>query len=272
MPDMNIRLEGASNFRDIGGYIGMDGRRVRHGRLFRSDTLSRLTERDLDAMATLGVRLVCDLRSASERTLHPSRWSERERPEFLHLDVNADLRASNQTMLEILRADPTGHGAEAMMLESYRAIPIALQRHLGDLFQRIDSGNGVPLIFHCSAGKDRTGVLSAVLLLALGVSREDVIKDYLLTRRFVNVADVKATVTEITAHLLGSTPPPDVVSAIAAVREAYLDRALCSIEESHGSVIGYLDSCGVDGGLLDRVRERLLHPAAPEFGGHPPCG
>lgn len=260
MLDTTLRLEGAPNFRDIGGYVGLDGRRVRHGHLFRSDTLSRLTERDFEAMATLGVRLVCDLRSAAERTHRPTRWPDHCRPDVLHLDLNADLRAGDDTMLTILRADPTEHGAEAMMLESYRVIPIALRCHLGDLFRRIASQDATPLIFHCSAGKDRTGVLSAVLLLALGVSRDDVIADYLLTQRFTDIAGVEATVADIIAHLLGSMPPPEAVSAIAAVREIYIDRALRSIEETHGSLSGYLAAAGVDDGLLERMRERLLHP------------
>lgn len=257
-PDTVFRLEGAPNFRDIGGYAGIGGRTVRRGRLFRSDTLSRLTERDFDRMAGLGVHLVCDLRSEVERSHRPTRWPRHYCPEVLHFDVNADLRAADADMLQILRADPSESGAVAMMIESYRTIPMVLRAYLGPLFRRIAAGEATPLVFHCSAGKDRTGVMSAVLLRSLGVSREDVITDYLLTRRYGDVAALEGTVADVTGDLLGYRLAPEVVSAIAAVRESYIDTALRAIEGGDGSMAGYLADAGVTENLLKEVRQQLL--------------
>lgn len=256
-----VRLEGAPNFRDVGGWVGHDGRRVRHGKLFRSDTLAYLRDSDFTTLEQLGIGLVCDLRSRPERSHRPTSWPASFRPTVLELDINADVRAANDTMLGILRADPSPRGATAMMMESYAIIPLALQGYMGDLFRRLADDRAPALLFHCTAGKDRTGVMAALLLLSLGVSRDDVIADYLLTRRFVDIATVEAGVADTTSHLLGGPADPDVVSAIAATREDYINRALSAIDENAGSIAGYLAAAGVDDRLLASVRDRLLHPA-----------
>lgn len=258
MLDTVIRLEGAPNFRDVGGAVGADGRRVRRGHVFRSGSLCRLTPLDFDQMVRLGVRVVYDLRSQAERAHRPIPWPDHCRLDVAHLDVNADIRTGNDAMLDILRRDPTARGATAMMLSTYRAIPKALRTHLAVFYRQLAKPDGTPVVFHCSAGKDRTGVLSAILLRSLGVSEVDTIEDYLLTGQSSDAAALEATVRDVMTHMLGTAPDADVVTAVAAVRPNYLDAALRSIEEEHGSLTGYLLAAGVDGTLLHEVRDRLL--------------
>ena len=253
------RLAAAPNFRDIGGRIGQEGRAVRHGLLYRSDSLAFLSADDFTILQGLNVGLVCDLRSANERSHRPTGWPDHYRPTVLDMDINADLRAANDRMLDILRADPTPNGATAMMMESYRVIPLALQGYLADLFIRLARVDAPALLFHCTAGKDRTGVMSAILLLALGVSEDDVLEDYMQTERYVDFARTTASVAEVTARMLGRPAPDGVPEAMARVRPEYLRNTIASITDKFGSLSGYLAAAGVTEAQLTAVRDRLLH-------------
>jgi protein-tyrosine phosphatase len=109
-----IRLKGAPNFRDLGGYTSADGRRVRRGKMFRSEGLHQLKTDDYVALHDLGIRLICDLRSDVEREKKPTVWPAHMLPTTLVMDVNADLRANNSDLMDMLR-DPHGAGrAEAV--------------------------------------------------------------------------------------------------------------------------------------------------------------
>jgi len=252
-----IQLKGATNFRDFGGYPSRYGGVVRRGLLFRSDCLSLLTEADLGQLSALGLRLVCDLRSARERKTRTS-FLPAGIHEVLLMDVNADLRTGDRRMLEILRQDSSAHGAARMMLQIYGDIPRAMAAHLLPFFSRIAHGEALPTLIHCSAGKDRTGVLVALLLMVLGVPREQVINDYLRTARCDNVELLRAMVVELVTELLGETLSPDAAAVIAGVDEAYLQAALRTIESDFGSMDAYLESAGVGQPMIEAVRARLL--------------
>ncbi|UCV23627.1 tyrosine-protein phosphatase [Ferribacterium limneticum] len=257
MVNADICLEGAPNFRDFGGYQSADGRYLKRGKLFRSDTFSLLTASDFEQLASLGLRLVCDLRSLIEVNHRPTRWPEVWRPEVLHMDITADLRSGDRSVIDVLRDDPTERGAEAMMLETYRMIPEVAGLHLRELFCRLADGDALPLVIHCTAGKDRTGVFVALIQQALGVSRKDVFANYLLTHRYRD-EKFEASVADAITLALGSKPLPEVVKAVADVRESYLDAALRTIDKDFGSLDNYLASKGIDSGMLNRVRGHLL--------------
>lgn len=255
-PDV-IRLEGAPNFRDFGAYTTADGRPLRRGLLFRSGTLSALTKADFAQLSAMGLALVCDLRSQTEVNQHPTPWPSGWRPQVMHLDVSADLRSGDPGIRHVLRNDPTARGAEAMMLRTYRQIPRAVQGHLRALLCALASEHALPVILHCTAGKDRTGVLVALIQRALGVAWDDVLADYLLTRHHVTTrlhADVASTL----AITLGVPAPHDVVTTVTDVRESYLQAAFAAIDETHGSLDNYWTHVGLDVALLTQLRQRLL--------------
>ncbi|WP_147384018.1 tyrosine-protein phosphatase [Noviherbaspirillum sedimenti] len=258
MTDNNLCLEGAANFRDFGGYLADDGCIVRRQRLFRSETLSALTIADFGQLARLGLRAVYDLRSKGEREHAPTNWPAHFTPETLLMDLEADLRSGDTALLDILKRDPTEHGALLMMMEVYRSIPHSIQRHLPGLFARLGQEHGVPLLVHCTAGKDRTGVVSALILRALGVSQEDVAFDYLLTNKHRNLAAFEANIAAITEHMLGKSLPYAAVAVLAHAHEAYLDRSFAEIDREYGSFAAYLAHAGVDASLLAQARQRLL--------------
>jgi protein-tyrosine phosphatase len=182
-----LPLDGATNFRDLGGYRTADGRFVKWGRLFRTDHLAGLTPRDYEYLATLGIRLVCDLRTSGERQRNPTRWQGRE-PEFLWAPMLSDAQLpANPGQLAPdefrRRFEIVSSGGKLQVSASYRQFVIDYVASYRQVFRRLVAGE-LPAVTHCTAGQDRTGVYSAILLTALGVPRETVVADYLLTSRY----------------------------------------------------------------------------------------
>ena len=249
-------LDGAPNCRDLGGTLALDGRRVRTGLVYRSGSLSAVTERDLDIIAKLGIRLVCDMRSAGERQAAPARWLKDQGVEEMHIEVRVDLRAGEASLLEILRRDPNADGARRMMLQTYRNLPGAFFSSIRGLFARLVDGDCLPVIFHCAAGKDRTGFLVAIMLHALGVSRDTIYCDYLSS---TPTGLLRESAVQAMAVHFGATLDASVIEVVAGVDALYLDEAFSAIAASHGSVDRYLeDAAGLDQSQLHRLRAALL--------------
>lgn len=252
-------LAGAPNFRDMGGYATQDSRTVRFGQLYRSEGLASLTPKDLDVVRGLGIQLICDLRSAGERTHIPTLWPEDAPAHVLHLDVSADVRAGSAAMAKALLEDPSAEGARQAMLISYGHFPQAFAPHLATLFGQLSANNGLPLVFHCAAGKDRTGFLAALLLAALGVPMHSILEDYLLSGRYWQGPRGEASIRQVLAVMFGSAPDDAVIAPLVAVEKEYLMAAFEAIVERYGSVEGYLETvAGVGQEHIDALRDVLL--------------
>lgn len=175
-----VALHGGCNFRDIGGYSTHAGGTVRWGCVYRAGVLSYFTDRDHDTLHRLDVRAICDLRRAEEREREPSAWppgANQQRPAHLNWDDGVD----TPTIRGFAAQRPyTAAGMFDSMIELYRALPQWMVGRLRGMFDCIATGS-LPLVVHCAAGKDRTGVAIAVLLRALDVPQETVMEDYLLT-------------------------------------------------------------------------------------------
>jgi protein-tyrosine phosphatase len=250
-----LRLQGAPNFRDLGGLPTADGRQVRHGLLYRSQGLSALTGSDLALLDGLGLRLACDLRSHGERRLHPSRWGG-ERLEF---DIVADVRGGGRSLTEVLREQPDERGAEQMMLAVYRALPRAFESVLPRLCRRLLAADGLPAVIHCTAGKDRTGFAAAMLLGMLGVTAEAIEADYLRSLQMIDRLSLETSTAQVMALFMGCEPEPAAMRAITTVRPEYLRAAFEAIETGYGSLQAYLgEACGLDDGCRAALRQRLL--------------
>ena len=234
-----IEMEGVSNFRDLGGYETADGRRVKWRTVFRSDTMATLTDRDIDAVRELGVTTVCDLRYAEERQNEPSRLLDHESVEVLALGLEARPGASFLDSFQL--SDDPAQLAERYLTENYQQYPFLYGNAYRTIFQRVTAGER--LIVHCTAGKDRAGTAAAMLLTALGVSRETVFEDYLLTNAYWD---------------RGGREKPgmddETVAAIFSAREKYLNAAFGAIEARHGTVETYLTDYL---GLTETEREAL---------------
>lgn len=260
--DSGWRLKGAPNFRDLGGYAASGGRRIAAGQVFRSGSLSELEADDLVRVAGLGLKLACDLRSGFERARHPSRWP-RSAPRELHLDLNADLRAHNQRLLALLHESSSVSGARSMMLEVYRQLPSACASGAPKLFEMLaDHDEGLPVVIHCTAGKDRTGFLCALLLHALEVPTETIYADYLLSAERCDRERLAAGLAPLMEQLLGGRVPPEAIDVMNGAEADYLDAAFDSIRRDHGSIEAYLVRIvGLDDARRARLQSRLLVPA-----------
>jgi protein-tyrosine phosphatase len=263
-PDRHVPLEGASNFRDFGGYGTADGRWVRWGRLFRSDRLSELTEADFERLARLGIRHVYDLRRASEVDLAPTRWHRYGAPRLVPNPIFEDESGGASTFQRIAADEGARHDAEqsrAIMRNMYERMvteagPLAA---FGALFASLAEPDHFPALFHCAGGKDRTGVVCALILLTLGVSREDVVADFMLTQRYY---DSDARRAAHIAGVIASFEPgffsDEALGPVFSVEPGYLETALEAVEADGGAEMFLAGRCGVDGSTFERLRETLL--------------
>lgn len=248
-----MKLEGAPNFRDLGGITSRDGRVVRPGRLFRSEHLAGLTDADLEQLRRADIRLICDLRNG---TVESSRGSLRNghEVEFLHLNVVGDLRSEDGEFGRILRDNFTAAGARETMLWSYGCMARRFAPRLALLLDRLATPDRVPAIVHCHIGKDRTGFACALVLAALDVPYPEIERDYLATARFADTASTRAGVAELIHEFTGLAAPAEIVTVIAAVDRDYLAASFTAILTEYGSVDTYLERVG---GLTPEKRERL---------------
>jgi len=247
-----LPLEGGFNLRDMGGYATGDGRTVRRGMLFRSGVMSLLTEADEAHLAGLGIATVCDLRRPGERRRDPTRWCEPAGVFYW----SRDYTETSGALGEMLRGEVvTAAQMEAKMLGLYREILVDHAPSYRFLFERLAAGH-VPLLFNCSAGKDRTGVAAALILSALGVPRETILADYLLTNDFADFARLLDGRQSAVSDL--SSLDADVLRPLLAADAAYLAVAFDSLDRDHGGIDAYLAAIGVDASVKARLQEALL--------------
>jgi protein-tyrosine phosphatase len=222
-----ITLEGAPNFRDLGGLATADGRRVRHGVLFRSEGPAHLSAGDVTTLQELGIRTVCDLRSADERRAQPNLWCRDGQQ--LNIEIDVDVRVVGNKAWDLMRADPTVEGGRAAMMYNYRAMGQVIERPFRRLVEHLLEGPRVPILIHCTGGKDRTGVIVALLLRALGVTAPEIEADYLLSHRFMGTTRFAAGLRRMFNDLGIVDPSPELLAVIAGVETPYLENALAEI-------------------------------------------
>ena len=224
-PDRIVALQGASNFRDLGGYPGLHGRPVRWRQLFRAPHLADLTLADQALLAGLGVARAFDFRGLDERAATPysvpgiSQHSLSIEPSVTHR--MQEMVATGQRL--------TAPVVAGLMRELYRGLVNDHAPRYAELFAHMLEGDDTPLVFHCTAGKDRTGIAAALLLLALGVSREVVMADFLLTNLHYRHPLAPASDTS-----------PDVLAVLWSVQDNFLLTALDAMDRDQGGVERYL--------------------------------
>jgi protein-tyrosine phosphatase len=177
MVGVSTELEGCLNFRDLGGHASSDGRTVRFGCLFRSGELCSLTESDQAVLRGLGIKVVVDLRSAEEQALRPQALPE----DILVVAQDRKAVGSTQTLEEQIALSQIPVKDDQWVVDSYVGMLTRLAPDFRVVVQRAAEARRAPLLFHCAAGKDRTGLAAAVLLGLLGVSSEIIQTEYELT-------------------------------------------------------------------------------------------
>jgi protein-tyrosine phosphatase len=248
-----LALEGGINFRDMGGYATAEGRRVKWRTLYRSGTMARLTPGDYESLAERGIRTVIDLRTTVEQQKEPNAWCA-------HAGITYWCRDHDETFGHLHDMVDKGIAsaaeAEAVMQNGFRMLPFQQAEAYAELFRRIAAGD-IPIVFNCTAGKDRTGGGAALVLAALGVPRETIAADFSLTERAVDLRKAFRAQPSPSADRymrLGE----DVMQALGGARPSYIAALLDSVEERCGSIEGYLADLGFTPGDVRAVREALL--------------
>lgn len=248
-----LPIEGVQNFRDVGGYRTADGRRVRWGLIYRSAGLSQIAPQEADELAALRIRTIHDLRSTGERTNEPTRWPAAAKPVIEARDYDMDMSGFAKAFaggIDETKARETFKTFYPGVLDSHR-------EQFRDLFQTLLAADGA-VLYHCSAGKDRTGVATALVLTALGVPRETVLADYALSNRYYRMDSARTAAPTAEMRMFASLPL-EVVKVFQSVEPEYIEAVFAEIDRRHGSFDVYLArELGVGPAELTRLRAVYL--------------
>lgn len=236
-----ISLEGLSNFRDLGGYDANNGRTVKWRRIFRSDTLASLSDNDIRTVEGLGISAACDLRYGDERRTEPSRLLGHRDIDVLELGF--DERPGESFLDSLMEFEDAADAAQTYLLDNYRQYPFMYARAYRRIFDELLEGKRI--VIHCTAGKDRAGLASALVLRTLGVREETVLSDYLLTNDYWDRGGRERPGMD-----------PATVAMIFSAREDYFQSAFDGIAERYDTLQAYLTH---EVGLSETERAQLQH-------------
>jgi protein-tyrosine phosphatase len=238
-----VLFEGAVNFRDLGGYAAGAGRQTRWRQVYRADNLAGLTEDDLIRLEDLGLRALIDFRLPAERDASPDRLPQGSSIRRVEAGF---IPAGTLEMLALVKAGTIAASElERWVIAQYRLFCVDHTEEYRQTFAVALDPKSYPLLLHCTSGKDRTGFAAALVLLALGVSRDTVIEDYNLTNLYRRPVP----------HLFGPETPDEVAAVLLSAQPKYLEAALDEIDRVFGSFDDYL---GRALGVGDSDRQRLV--------------
>lgn len=246
-PTRHIVLPGTTNFRDLGGYVGHAGRTVRWRVLFRSDHLAGLTPESLGTLKALGIQRSADFRGVQERTVDAYAW------QGLHTHALTVEPTVVQKAIALIHAGGSLSVADTVVLmqETYRSFVRENAAQFAQLF-RLLLEEDAPTVFHCTAGKDRTGWAAALILEALGVAKADIEHDYLLTNQFYQRPAAMAARAALAV-------PQEVLDVLWRVQPGFLESAYAMVQREHGGMQSYLrEVMQLDDAAQHALRARYL--------------
>ncbi len=247
-----LPLEKSYNFRDMGGYQTQENRRMRWGMVFRSAHLAELTDDDHDLLRRIGIRLVCDFRTVEEADAQPDRLPEDGSMEYLHMPIAHGKFDPAEAIGRIKKGDISWL-TDDFMTNNYLKQIDDFADLWGHFFQRLMDSQNRPLVFHCTAGKDRTGVCAALILLTAGVPESTVISDHALSNTY-NAKVINRIKQEIRKF---GIDPEDMRSYLSAPRES-MEAVLAHLRKDYGSAKEYLtQKAGIDRKDLERLKREI---------------
>jgi protein-tyrosine phosphatase len=258
---MKITFEKLHNFRDIGGAKTTDGRAIKGGILYRSGELSRLTRLDQERLQALQVKLICDLRSSKERNNRPSKLSPNQSLQIANIPFHDEPTqdGSRRRYLGFLVSKTGDAQFETFIRNYYHHIISSQMARIGEALRLLSRPENLPALVHCTAGKDRTGILIALIQLLVGVPYEAVREEYRRTDEYYAPLMKKfSTIVRVVTLFQASR---ERISLIMRTYPELLDELYTRILQEHGSIEDYLCSaCGVPKEDLQTLKESLLAP------------
>ena len=237
-PRRNLNLDSVQNLRDLGGYSTKDGRKTKWGVFLRSGDMAAMTEDDQDALLRQGVRCVIDLRMAKEIAIAPNVFSDSKKVAFFNHDFWG-------TRFDDYRSKRKSATPEEKLSDLYCAGLEINGFVIAAVMKTLASGEG-GFVFHCRSGKDRTGLVAAILLVIAGVPDEVVAKDFGLSTRYLNEPELTEDDLKKPGAYQKGSAPETMMLTLEFLRDRY------------GGVEGYLSDQGVSVSEIDSVREKIL--------------
>ncbi len=253
-----LPFDGAHNFRDLGGYQTRDGRTLRWGRLYRSDKLSELSAADEQYIERLEIRRIVDFRSEAERAEAPNRFAPDTSVSVYNKPIAIAATAIDDMRGFVTSPDTGVEEVRALMIAANREM---IEKHTPvyrEFMQELLHSSSYPTVFHCTAGKDRTGLAAALVLSALDVPRETILEDYLATNTYTR----EQMANWLRWINIGSLfrANEDAARALLGVEADYINAAFDAIDETYGSMDNYLQTAlGIGPNERQQLQEYLLY-------------
>jgi len=239
-----VVLQGAQNFRDLGGYVTQDGNKVKWGQIYRSADISKLTDQDLKQLEALHLSLVCDLRGPSEIKNSPDKLPAGAR--YLNLPAGSESLPSTMSYGKL--------NTDSLMRSIYSNVSFLQAKYKPMFEELITLPENKALMFHCTAGKDRTGLAAALVLSALGVDEQTILEDYQATNYYW-----KSTQEKMTKMMVQSGMDEEKAKAMLGANRSYMETFLSTIKKQYGSMNAFLaQELGLDKVKLAQLKSRYL--------------
>lgn len=248
-----IDFKGTCNFRDLGGYLTQSGKRVNWCTVYRSDHLAGLTRSDLKRFEQLNIQLIIDTRTPSERTSRPNRLPKNNPPRTINFPIEVGNRSIEELKRKVFFGQTDGLDLHSELIQNYKLGVTTHGKEVMALIELLCDPDNLPALIHCNSGKDRTGIACALLLEVLGVDRETIFQDYLLSATFmekmVNRLAVKVKLISLfradTAQL----------RHMLSTRRVFLQAAFDEMERLYGSSKAYLRAIG----FTESISKKLVN-------------
>ena len=246
-----VKLQGAVNFRDIGGYTTKDGRHVKWGKIYRSAALSNLTDADLRKLQELNIAYVDDFRGPFEVKQAPDKLPAHA----FRVALPSGSEHVGDTSSSFGKSMMKGN-RDSLMMSFYSNIQPFANRYHPVFEELLQLNRDSALLFHCTAGKDRTGIGAALILYALGVPEETIFQDYLATNYYRAAENDKAVAGMVKNYGMDETSARQMLAA----KKEYLEATFASIKRQYGTVDQYLETAmGLDKKKLQQLRALYLN-------------
>lgn len=253
-----LNFEGVSNFRDLGGYTTDTGKTVKWGKLYRAANFAETSRADQQVLERLHLHALVDFRSSAEKEEEPNQLPKK--PGYLIVEIPTMDGGDNSVSEEIMARFESGNFSDfdpdAFMVEANRQFATTFTPQFREFIGVVQQAKGEPVVWHCSAGKDRTGFAAAILLRILGVPEDVVMQDYILSREYALAARQK----ELTlVRILKGEEAADKLQILLGVEEPWLQAAFDTIDETYGSFDNYVsEALGLSDEDVTALRAELL--------------
>jgi len=247
-----LPMDGAHNTRELGGYKTTDGKSVKWGMLYRSDKLSDISDTDQEYLQDLGIKKIIDFRSKEEKEEDPDIIPKGI--DYIEMPISVD--GAMRSKIEAVLKGETNKDVKSFLIDANKEFVSNYTGVYEDFLRNLIDDDG-PTLFHCTAGKDRAGFAAAITLIALGVSKEDVINDYMKTNQFTKER-IEEIIGQIELMTLYQTDA-EILRPLLGVEREYIETAFQTAEEKYGSLENFIrDGLNISDEDIQKLRNKFI--------------